>query len=157
MPLLFGGGFRAAATPFTLLSISAGLVVVQACVTEAVLMSLDSQRYYVGLLALALPVMLCTQAVLVSQFGVDGAACAAIVCDLYLAIGGVVGVTRKLGKIRLDRSIIARGSLSVLAMAAAMLAAREVGLAVEMGAGGLTFVAASWASGLRITFRPANV
>lgn len=149
IPDLFGKGFAGAAIPFVLLTVSAGLVTVQACVTEATLVAIGSQQYYIKMLLWAVPLMLGVEVALILPFGATGAAGAAIVGDLYLAIAGSIGVTRKVGQLRLEMDIVSRGAASAVVMTGvtAMVQAR-IGLLGGLVAGGAALIAAGFATGL---------
>jgi O-antigen/teichoic acid export membrane protein len=149
MPLLFGRAFASASLPFALLACSAGVVVVQACVTEGTLMAIDSQRWYVGMLVVAVPLMIALEVGLIGAFGLDGAAGAAIAINAYLAVAGYLGVRRKLGRLRANAAILVRGWLCAGTMALAMLITQEaIGLTPGIAAGALAFVVVAWLTGL---------
>lgn len=147
VPVLFGHAFSDASVPFAFLSVSAGFLVIQVSVTEGVLLALDSQRYYVVMLALAVPIVLVAEIIGVVTFGVDGAAAAAILVNAYLAAGGLIEVRRKLGGVRVDLAIITRGAVSVGTMVTGLIIAARWGLAVQLGAGAAGLIAGGWATG----------
>jgi O-antigen/teichoic acid export membrane protein len=148
IPALFGTAFSSAATPFILLTVEAGLAALQVSLTNSVLLGLDSQRYYMTLLTVAVSGVFLLSVLLIPLLGPTGAAAANVTGEVFITIAAAVGVTRRVGEIPLRYAAMGRGVVAVGAMAGAMIAVgTEAGVIPQILVGVAVFFAAAWATG----------
>ncbi len=143
MTTLFGPAFHAASEPFALLAVAAALVLIQANFSN-VLLAGGSQTFFVVTMSVAAALVILLNAILIPASGVNGAAVATILGEAFLTAATYVGVRRRLGAISVDGSRLLRAAVAVVAMAAAMYAARYIGGAIiQVGIGVATAIGAA--------------
>ncbi len=145
IPALFRPAFRAASTPFVLLSVAAGLALIEATFSNVLLAS-ESRRYYAICLTIAAALMVVLNACLIPPLGVVGSAIATIAGEVFIAAITARGAVRLLGPIPVQWRRIVRGGIAVTGTAAIMTIAQHyLGLVPALAAGGITFMTAAWA------------
>jgi O-antigen/teichoic acid export membrane protein len=145
IPALFGQAFRAASTPFVLLSVAAGLALIEATFSNVLLAS-ESRRYYAICLTAAAALMVILNACLIPPLGIVGSAIAAIAGEAFIIVSTVFAVVRLLGPIPVEWWRVVRGGIAVATTAVIMAIVQHyLGLLPALAAGGMTFTTAAWA------------
>jgi PST family polysaccharide transporter len=142
---LFGESFRAAGTPFVILSVAAGLVLVQATLSNVLMVS-DGRRYYTIALTIAAALIVALNALLIPLLGIIGSAIATVGGELFITTVTARGVSRLIGPIAINRMRLVRGAAASAAMAGVMITLHvTIGIVPACIGGAIVFPLAAWA------------
>ena len=122
---LFGEAYRAAATPFLLLTWSAAIALVQIHFSNAVLAIGADVRYLMGTVCAAV-LNIALDLLLIPSMGPSGAAIATIAAEAFVMLYMLRRVTVRLGTPHFEWGRIARGALAAAVLGAALVPLREV-------------------------------
>ena len=121
MPVLFGGAYDEAGTPFVLLVWAAALILVSVNFANVLLAVGDDRRYALGV-TLGAVLNVALNLVLIPEHGTTGAAVATIAAEALVFAYMLVRFRSVIGPVALDRARLVRGVAAAAGLAAALAA-----------------------------------